>query len=119
MARKQQTGFLESVQDTLTHYSDFEGRTKRAVFWWFVLFYALVLAVFNVFNFVYLGSDATLATVLSSIFGIVMLVPSLAVGVRRLRDSGEPWQQIFWLLLPFAGLIILCFLWAKPSAHGK
>lgn len=117
MPSKQSVGFIDSVQDVFQHFSDFEGRTKRPVFWWYALFYVLVLAACGVFDFVELSNGVTLAYVFSSIFAIVTLIPTLAVGIRRLRDTGENWQHIFWLLLPFLGLVITAIYWSKPSAR--
>jgi uncharacterized membrane protein YhaH (DUF805 family) len=52
--------------------------------------------------------------VLASVFLIVTLLPLLAVGTRRLRDSGKNgWWQLF-LLAPIAGIVLLGFLWALP-----
>jgi uncharacterized membrane protein YhaH (DUF805 family) len=44
-----------------------------------------------------------------------MVVPYLAVGVRRLRDAGLPWGLIFIGLVPFIGTIVMIVLWVQPS----
>jgi uncharacterized membrane protein YhaH (DUF805 family) len=49
------------------------------------------------------------------VWSIAVLLPSLAVTVRRLRDAGRSWTQLFWLLLPIAGLIILIVRLCEPS----
>lgn len=113
----QQITFVEAVRETFMRFSDFEGRTTKPVFWWYALFYILVLAVCSVFDFVQLAENITLAYVLASVFAIVTLVPSIAVGVRRLHDSGENWKSMLWLLVPVFGLAYLCVLWLRPRAH--
>ena len=106
---------LQSVQSVFRKYADFSGSAARPEFWWFALFSAvahLALNALNVFTdhgTVYLGAS------LSGAFGLVVLVPSLAVTVRRLRDAGRSWTELFWLLLPVAGLIILIVHLAGPS----
>lgn len=110
----QKITFVEAVRETFTRFSDFEGRTTKPAFWWYALFYVLVLAVCSVFDFVQLAENITLAYVLASVFVIATLIPSIAVGVRRLRDSGEGWRSMFWLLVPVFGLSYLCVLWLRP-----
>jgi uncharacterized membrane protein YhaH (DUF805 family) len=43
----------------------------------------------------------------AGVWSIAVLLPSLAVTVRRLRDAGRNWTELFWLLLPIAGAIVL------------
>ena len=98
--------FYESIRVCLTKYADFNGRASRSEFWWFALFVILVA-----------GALAYLSEALSSVFLIAMLLPLLAAGTRRLRDSGKSgWWQLF-LLAPVAGIMLLGFLWALPPAH--
>ena len=98
--------FQESIWVCLTKYAVFDGRASRSEFWWFSLFIALVG-----------GALAYLSQNLSDIFLIAILLPFLAVGTRRLRDSGKsPWLQ-FYLLVPIAGIIILAFWWVLPSTN--
>lgn len=112
---RQQVGFVEAVRLAFRRYADFAGRSTRAEFWWYLLFHVLVLSVCNVFTFVDLGSATTLGAVLSSLFTIATLLPFLAVTVRRLRDAGEGWGHVFWLLVPVGGLVILAIYLSRPS----
>ena len=52
---------------------------------------------------------------LSVIYSLAILVPSLSMMVRRLRDAGKPWTNIFLALIPCAGIIILIVMLIKPS----
>jgi uncharacterized membrane protein YhaH (DUF805 family) len=45
----------------------------------------------------------------------VVILPYLALGVRRLRDAGLPWGLIFVGLAPIVGTIVMIVLWAQPS----
>lgn len=95
--------FYEAIRVCLVKYADFNGRASRPEFWWFTLFVTLVGAALE-----YLSQN------LSSIFLIAILLPLLAAGTRRLRDSGKSgWWQLF-LLAPFAGIVVLGFMWALP-----
>jgi len=108
--------FQESIRTAFAKYADFAGRAGRAEFWWFLLFFALGEAVCNVFAVVQLGNGVSVGTILANLFALAVLLPFLAVGVRRLRDTGKDWRNIFWLLVPIAGLIVLAFYWYAPSA---
>lgn len=110
-----QPGYFEAINRAFQRYSDFEGRSTKPEFWWYALFYVLMLALCGVFNFLELAPGVTLGSVLASLFTIATLLPTLAIGVRRLRDSGDGWGNIFWLLLPVAGAFILALYWIHPT----
>lgn len=91
-------------------YAQFAGKTKRADFWWFVLFYVICEAVLAIIDGIIGWNGA-----LSGIFGLALLVPSLAIGVRRLHDIGK--SGWWWLigLVPVVGWIVLIYFWVQKS----
>lgn len=94
---------FESIRVCLAKYAEFRGRTSRSEFWWFALFITLVTAALTY-----------LSEALGGAFMIATLLPLLAAGTRRLRDSGKSgWWQLF-LLVPVGGIVILGSLWALP-----
>ena len=96
--------FFESILVCFKKYAEFDGRASRSEFWWFALFITLVTSAL-----VYISET------LGSVFLIATLLPLLAAGTRRLRDTGKSgWWQLF-LLVPVGGLVILGFLWAEPT----
>lgn len=91
--------FFEAVAACLSKYATFAGRASRAEFWWFALFTLLTALIINALFAPFLGQQtgATLAVV----FLLVMLLPSLAVGARRLHDlNASGW----WQLLHISGV---------------
>ena len=85
-------------------YVDFAGKEERKKFWLTVLVNFIISAVLG----------AVLPAV-SGIFGLAILIPSLAMGVRRLRDGGfTPWL-ILLALIPFLGWLALLVLCCMPS----
>ena len=83
-------------------YATFSGRARRTEYWMFFLFYFLIaLAIGFVEAFIHLGG------VLSILYGLAMLVPSLAVTVRRLHDTSRSGWWILIALIPAIGTIIL------------
>lgn len=91
------------------------GRATRAEFWWFILFAALVAGALGALNIATPGGVIALGSSLAAAWAIATLLPTLAVTVRRLRDTGRPWTELFWLLVPIAGLIVLVIYLREPS----
>jgi uncharacterized membrane protein YhaH (DUF805 family) len=69
----------------------------------------------NFFNVIRIGENAYLGSLLAGVWGIAVLLPNLAVAVRRLRDAGYGWGHLFWILVPIAGIFVLITLWAQPT----
>jgi uncharacterized membrane protein YhaH (DUF805 family) len=90
------------------------GRAGRAEFWWWALFNVLVVGALNLFNVIRIGNNAYLGSLLAGLWGIAVLLPSLAVSVRRLRDAGYGWGYMFFVLVPVAGGIVLIVFLAQP-----
>jgi uncharacterized membrane protein YhaH (DUF805 family) len=107
--------FGEAIQTVFHEYAEFTGRATRAEFWWWALFNVLVAAALNLFNVIRIGENAYLGSLLAGVWGIAVLLPSLAVAVRRLRDAGYSWANLFFILVPIAGIVVLATLWAQPT----
>lgn len=110
--------FAEAIQTGFRNYAEFTGRARRTEFWWWALFNMLVTGALNLFNVIPIGEDAHLGSLLGGLWGITVLLPNLAVAVRRLRDAGFGWGNLFWALVPIAGLIVLITLWAQPTKRA-
>jgi len=93
--------FAESIRTCFNKYADFNGTASRSEFWWFMLFIVLVGAALSL-----------LSTTLASLFYLAVLLPDLAVGARRLHDTGKSgWWQLL-LIVPF-GVIVLIIFWVQ------
>jgi uncharacterized membrane protein YhaH (DUF805 family) len=101
--------FGQAIQTVFRKYADFSGRASRPEYWYWWLFTAIVSFVLNLIKF---GGRIS---ILGLLWSLAVLVPSLAVAVRRLRDAGFHWANIFWVLLPFIGWIVIIVLLARPS----
>lgn len=109
--------FFEAIQNGFRKYAEFNGRARRSEFWWWILFTALVnaaLSVIPVWSFRLADGSMSVGNPLSALWGIAILLPTLAVLVRRLRDAGYGWGHAFWILAPIAGLIVLAMLCSQP-----
>jgi uncharacterized membrane protein YhaH (DUF805 family) len=104
--------FVESIRVCFSKYATFTGRARRSEYWWFALLGFLVYFVAAVLDAV----AHTPAFVVIAILGL--LVPSLAVAVRRLHDTGRSGWWYFISLVPLIGGIILLVYLASDSALG-
>ncbi|MFE5672603.1 DUF805 domain-containing protein [Agromyces sp. NPDC056523] len=107
--------FADAIRTVLRKYAEFTGRATRPEFWWWFLFYVLVASALAVFNVIPIGDASSLGAILSSLWGIAVLLPTLAVMVRRLRDADYGWGHVFWLLVPIGGLVVLAVLLSRPA----
>jgi uncharacterized membrane protein YhaH (DUF805 family) len=103
----------------LKQFVDFAGRARRQEFWMFVLFNAIfacvAMALDNVFG---IANPVFHYGPLYGIYGLVVLLPSLAVTVRRLHDIGKSGLMILIALIPIVGGIWLLVLMCKAGVRG-
>ena len=98
--------------DVLKKYIVFDGRARRKEYWMFILFKVIVGGVLAIL-------DSILGTaILGSLYGLAVLLPSLAVQVRRLHDINKPWYWIFITLIPLVGAIWMIVLMATEGTRG-
>ena len=114
--------FFQAIDNGFRRYADFPGRASRPEFWWWILFTALVSGALNAIPALTIRLPdgglivgPSIGNTLGAIWGIVILVPTLALIIRRLRDAGFGWGHVFWILVPIAGLVVLAVLCAQPS----
>lgn len=111
--------FPQSIRSGFRHYADFSGTASRSEFWWWILFTVLVaaaLAALPVPTFPAVDGTALSAPTLTPVWQLAVILPTLAVTVRRLRDAGSNWGHIFWVILPVVGGIVLAVLCSQPSS---
>jgi uncharacterized membrane protein YhaH (DUF805 family) len=108
--------YLEAVKNK---YAMFDGRAHRQEFWYFMLFYLLIYIALSVVDQVTGAFNEQTGTGLfSGIYTLAMLVPSLAVGARRLHDTGRSgWWQLL-SLIPVLGVLVLIFFFVQDSQPG-
>jgi uncharacterized membrane protein YhaH (DUF805 family) len=92
----------------LKKYAVFSGRSRRMEYWYFVLFNIIVSIVLGAIDGLLgtLGSGTGVG-LLSGLYGLAILIPSLAVTVRRLHDIDRSGWWILIALVPLIGTIVL------------
>jgi uncharacterized membrane protein YhaH (DUF805 family) len=108
--------FLDALKNK---YATFEGRARRAEYWYFVLFYALsIVALAIVDGVVGTFSEEIGIGLLSGIFVLATFVPTLAVTVRRLHDTDRSGWWVLLDLVPFIGVLVLLVFTVLDSQPG-
>jgi uncharacterized membrane protein YhaH (DUF805 family) len=92
------------------NYVNFSARTDKRGYWMAFLFNFLAAMILGI-----IGQIIPMLIILSSVYSLAVLVPGIGISVRRLRDAGLPWQNIFWAFLPIVGTVILIIKLCKPS----
>ncbi len=102
------TYFVDPIKN---HYLDFAGKANRKQFWLFVLFNFLVFLVLSMV----LGFLGKTGDIVYFVCQLAVLLPSLGIAARRLRDGGfSPWLLLIGLI-PVLGWIVLLVLYLLPS----
>lgn len=130
--------FGQSIKHVFRNYVTFRGRASRSEFWWWYLFTAIVATSLDILarplgltygddEYVFgQGADATVivvpgVSILSSIWSLIVLLPTLAVATRRFHDSNKSaWNWLWLLMVPLCGIgfIIVFIWWLLPSTPG-
>ncbi|MFC2264467.1 MAG: DUF805 domain-containing protein [Prevotella conceptionensis] len=103
-------------------YSDFKGRAGRTEYWLFVLVNVVIVTVFQILMKVVEGSTAGTLVVsgIFCLFSLALLVPGLAISVRRMHDIGKGGEWFFINFIPVIGAIwflVLCIKEGEPTAN--
>jgi uncharacterized membrane protein YhaH (DUF805 family) len=107
---------IEAVKAVFSKYATFEGRARRSEYWWFFLFNIIVSVVLALVSGG--GGNGFGGGLLSTIWSLATLLPSIAVGARRLHDID---RSGWWLLIgfiPVIGLIVLIVFFASRGHTG-
>ncbi|MCU0762682.1 MAG: DUF805 domain-containing protein [Hydrogenophaga sp.] len=101
--------FGEAIKVCFGQYARFAGRASRSEYWWWVLFVVLVSLALALVGMEMVGA----------IFSLAVLLPSLAVGARRLHDIGKSGWWLLIYLVPLVGWLVLLYFAVQPSQSGS
>ena len=102
----------------LKKYTVFSGRARRKEYWFFVLWYVIIsigLAIIDAVAGLRIGDVG----VLQVLYALAVLIPSLAVAVRRLHDTGRTGWWLLIGLIPLIGFIVLLVFMFLDSQPGE
>jgi uncharacterized membrane protein YhaH (DUF805 family) len=104
----------------LQNYADFSGRARRTEYWMFTLVNALISFALVVLDALFGTLDVEAGVGLfSTIYALAVLIPSLAVSVRRLHDTGRSGWWLLIAIIPLIGGIVLFVFTVMDSEPGR
>ncbi|HLS16517.1 MAG TPA: DUF805 domain-containing protein [Paenalcaligenes sp.] len=103
----------------LKKYAVFTGRSRRKEYWVFLLFNIIIFFILSLIdNTIGTFNAQTGVGVLSSIYWLAILIPSIAVGIRRLHDTGRTGWWLLLVFIPIIGPLIVLILMLLDSKPG-
>ncbi len=116
------TDMMVAVRTVLSKYVTFSGRASRAEFWWWFLAVLLLSLVVGLIDGTVLAPllgfgafDENAGQPLSMIVSLLLLLPGISVGVRRLHDTGRSGWWLLLALIPLIGLLVLIFFYIQAG----
>lgn len=107
-----------AVKTCFSKYATFSGRASRSEYWFFYLFTIIASIVTWIIDTMLLGYSSEDTGAISLIFQIIIILPGIAVGARRLHDIGKSgWWQL--LIFTFIGIILLIVWFATIGSSKK
>jgi len=115
-----------AVRTVLGKYATFTGRAARPEYWWWILAVIILLVILTVIDGALLapmmgypafGVEAP--EPLSGIASLALLLPNLAVGVRRLHDTDRSGWWLLLSLIPLIGTLVLLYFFVQPGTEGS
>ena len=111
----QEKGIFEYFKEAVTlKYKDFSGRARRREYWSYALCTFVIACVVGLIDGL-IGQRHILSLVVS----LALLLPSLAISLRRLQDIGKPWQYILFAFVPIIGVLYLLYLGVQEGQPGE
>lgn len=105
--------FTQAVQTVFSKYVDFTGRAGRPEFWWFALFNLIASVVLGIIDQAIFGQE-----ILGYIYALAVLLPGIAVAVRRLHDTDRSGWWLLIGLIPLIGWIVLIYWYISEGTPG-
>lgn len=104
--------FMTAVKHVLANYANFSGRARRSKFWWWALFAMIVSVVAQIVD------GAIGMPILYIITTLGLLIPNIAVAVRRMHDIGKSGWWILIVLIPLVGIILYIYWFVQRGTVG-
>ncbi|MEV8371832.1 DUF805 domain-containing protein [Kribbella sp. NPDC056861] len=111
---------MQWYTDVIKKYAVFSGRARRKEFWMFTLFSVIISIIISILDRI-LGltyGSGNSSGVLSTIYSLAVLLPSIGVGIRRLHDTGRSGWWLLINLVPCIGFIVYIVFAAQEGNAG-
>lgn len=115
--------FLDTIKN---RYAKFDGRATRSEYWYFILFYFILAFIVSLVDILVINpmlgltpEQAQQGGILQIIVGLGLLIPTLALTIRRLHDIGKSGWWFLIALIPIIGALVLIYFYVQDSQVGS
>ena len=115
--------FLDTIKN---RYAKFDGRATRSEYWYFILFYFILALIVTLVDVLVINPMLGLTPeqsqqggILQIIVGLGLLIPTLALTIRRLHDIGKSGWWFLIALIPIIGALVLIYFYIQDSQAGS
>lgn len=119
-------GFNDAIKSVLSNYANFSGRAPRSEYWWWVLALLIIFLIAAVIDEMIiipaLGVELAANSggqPLSTIVSLALLLPNIAVAVRRLHDVDRSGWWVLLSFIPIIGLLVLLFWYVQRGTESE
>lgn len=106
---------IEAYKKFFRNYTNFSGRSTRSDYWWVVLANFLIGFVIGFIGGL-IGADK-FVKIITSVYELAIIVPAIAIVIRRLHDINKSGWCYLLILIPIIGWIILLVYFCTPSVN--
>jgi uncharacterized membrane protein YhaH (DUF805 family) len=107
--------FADAISDAFSKYVTFSGRSSRSAYWWFYLFNILVVVAALIIDYA-VGAGG----IIYALAALALVLPNLAVLVRRLHDAGHSgWWLLIGLVALIGAIVLLVFTLQGSDAPNQ
>lgn len=99
------------------NFANFSGRARREEYWYYSLAVFVVSTILSILSTA--GTVGVIFSIVSFLFSLCILIPGLAVSVRRLHDTGRSGWWLLLCLIPLIGAIVLLVFMVTEGQKGE
>ncbi len=99
------------------NFANFSGRARREEYWYYSLAVFVVSAILSVLSEA--GTVGVIFSIVSFLFSLCIIIPGIAVSVRRLHDTGRSGWWLLLCLIPLIGQIVLLVFMVTEGQKGE
>lgn len=105
--------FKDAIQSGVRRWMDFEGRSSRSEYWYWMLFVWLLCMALTL-----VGASMDSGSLLDGLIMLFFFFAHLSVAVRRLHDLGKSGWWVLLCLIPFVGAVVLLIWYVTKGTDG-
>ena len=108
-------GFADAVKAFFSNYVKFDGRSSRSEFWWAMLGIFIINILIGVLG----ALSETIGGLVSMVFSLAIIIPFIAIGIRRFHDLNKTGWLVILLLIPLVNIVVALIFFTQRGTVGS